>query len=91
VGSFAPNAFGLFDMHGNVAEWCADQGYFNLGGLPWSGTGARAIYADEDGRIVRGGSACSPPSELRCSALKLQTSTTRHGWTGFRPARAVAG
>ncbi|MDE5096207.1 MAG: formylglycine-generating enzyme family protein, partial [Trichodesmium sp. St11_bin5] len=34
VGQFPPNAFGLYDMHGNVYEWCADEWHNNYYGPP---------------------------------------------------------
>ena len=50
VGSYAPNAWGLYDMHGNVWEWCLD----------WcqdSFTGADPVGAESGSdRVVRGGS-----------------------------------
>ena len=38
VGQFPPNAFGLYDMHGNVWEWCADTWHYNYDGAPSDGS-----------------------------------------------------
>ena len=71
VGQFPPNAFGLYDMHGNVWEWCADTWHENYEGAPKDGS----IWIDENSdsnnrRVLRGGSWFSNPVYCR-SALRL--------------------
>jgi formylglycine-generating enzyme required for sulfatase activity len=70
VGSYAPNAFGIYDMIGNVAEWvedCSTQSYVSM--RP-DGT-QEAIDCSK--RIVRGGSWGTQPRQLR-SAERIRYS-----------------
>jgi formylglycine-generating enzyme required for sulfatase activity len=64
VGALAPNAWGLFDLHGNVAEWTLDQYHESYPEeLPaWPTT----LYP----RVVRGGSYLDPAERLRCAARR---------------------
>ena len=55
VGSFPPNAFGLYDMHGNVWEWCADPWHENYEGAPIDGS-VWEEGGDINLRLLRGGS-----------------------------------
>jgi len=54
VGQFPPNAFGLYDMHGNVLEWCQDVWHSNYDGAPVDGS-AWLYGGDSSYRVLRGG------------------------------------
>lgn len=55
VGSFSPNAFGLYDMHGNVSEWCLDHWHKNYIGSPLDGS-AWLGRRNNQFHVSRGGS-----------------------------------
>jgi formylglycine-generating enzyme required for sulfatase activity len=72
VGGKAPNAFGLFDMHGNVSEWVLDRYVPDFYSRPVDGVGI-AIDLPTDARyphVVRGGSWKEPAPALRCAARR---------------------
>ncbi|MBF2045947.1 MAG: formylglycine-generating enzyme family protein [Elainella sp. C42_A2020_010] len=65
VGSFPANGFGLYDMHGNVWEWCTDHWHSNYEGAPEDGSAWLDSNADEDAnRVLRGGSWSFDPGCL---------------------------
>ncbi|MGD1871973.1 MAG: SUMF1/EgtB/PvdO family nonheme iron enzyme [Mastigocoleus sp.] len=83
VGSFPPNAFGLYDMHGNVYEWCEDTWHVNYNGAPTDGS----AWIDNDNRsrrILRGGSWVGDSRSCRCANRSWTYSGLRGFGSGFR-------
>ena len=88
VGSFAPNGFGLHDMHGNVWEWVEDCWNGSYTGAPADGSAWEGGNCSR--RVLRGGSWSSSPWGLR-SAYRLRIgSGGRSVNLGFRVARTLA-
>lgn len=82
VGTKQPNAFGLYDMHGNVEEWCQDVYHKNyekapVDGSVWLGGG-------DTNRILRGGSWYTEGKLTRCSYRVSDSPTYRDDIVGFR-------
>ncbi|QTC90160.1 formylglycine-generating enzyme family protein [Brevundimonas goettingensis] len=88
VGGYAPNAFGLYDTIGNVAEWtqdCMDTGYV---GAPTDGSAATS--GDCDGQTaVRGGHFASAPTAVRSASRQPTPRAQSSNETGLRVARAL--
>ncbi len=88
VGSFKPNAFGLYDMVGNADEWVKDCYNSNYNGAPTDGS-AWTEGGDCKNRMARGGSWFNDPIILR-SANRLWFSTdVRLSLLGFRVGRTL--
>ena len=87
VGSFAPNGFGLHDVHGNVFEWVEDCWHGSYDGAPTDGS---AWESGECGRrVLRGGSWNDVPQFLRSALRYWFTSGNRNNDFGFRVARTL--
>lgn len=85
VGSFAPNRFGLHDMHGNVAEWVEDCYKPNYRGAPTDGSAVGG--AGVCSRVSRGGSWMDFPTGVRATSRTDDESGTHY--YGFRVARDI--
>ena len=84
VGSFAPNGFGLYDMHGNVWEWVADCWHDNYDGAPTDGS-AWTTGCDGESAVLRGGSWYGNPRRLRSAYRNWNRPSLRYSdYGGFR-------
>ncbi len=85
VGSYKPNTFGLYDMHGNVWEWCEDR----EADYPKEAVMDPKGPAKGEFRVLRGGSFDFNDSKARSSNRRYITPTYRSYSFGFRLARTA--
>jgi formylglycine-generating enzyme required for sulfatase activity len=88
VGQFPPNVFGLYDMHGNVWEWCADTWHNNYDGAPTDGS-VWIKNGNDNRSLLRGGSWFFNPNCCR-SAYRCDLNR-RDGNNYFLGFRVVCG
>jgi len=84
VGSFPPNPFGLYDMHGNVWEWCADAWHDDYRGAPTDGRAWEGPVGAA--RVLRGGCWHDPPNLLRSATRLKMAAHEGEDFLGFRVA-----
>jgi formylglycine-generating enzyme required for sulfatase activity len=75
VGSLAANRLGLFDLHGNVMEWCSDR---------WDGQSPYGAGTTGDLAIVRGGCWFYPPERCRSASRHGLAPDATLNYVGFR-------
>ena len=85
TGSFPPNAFGVYDMAGNAAEWVEDCWSDNYRGAPTDGSAWTKPQCRE--RVLRGGSFNNDPRYLRSAARFKYDQNVRFYTNGFRVVR----
>ncbi|GBE73248.1 hypothetical protein myaer87_04750 [Microcystis aeruginosa NIES-87] len=82
-GQFPPNAFGLYDMHGNVWEWCADTWHDNYHVAPTDGS-AWIENGNDNYSPLRGGSWCDGPDACRSAVRYSFYRGVNSDYNGFR-------
>ncbi|MEM1242414.1 MAG: SUMF1/EgtB/PvdO family nonheme iron enzyme [Cyanobacteria bacterium P01_H01_bin.26] len=83
VGIFPSNAFGLYDMHGNIWEWCQDHWHDNYNGAPTDGS-AWISNDDTARRMLRGGSWYAYPDGCRSADRSGSARNFGYTYVGFR-------
>jgi len=89
AGEMQANAWGLYDMHGNVWEWCSDDWHANYEGAPADGTVWRALESSPLEEVLRGGSWSTDAAHSRAACRHSDIPGTPGFDIGFRCARVL--
>lgn len=86
VAQKLPNAWGLYDMHGSLAEWCQDWYHDSYNGAPANGSPWELPVTHS--RVLRGGSFLISADDTRSAARSFDSPDTGHYYYGFRLVRS---
>src|SRR5262249_27031894 len=95
VGSLGvANGFGLYDMHGNVSEWCLDYSHFGYAGAPkdgsvWKAAASASKERSDDMRCVRGGSWKHTADDCRSARRLFEDVDRKSDSVGFRVVEQI--
>jgi eukaryotic-like serine/threonine-protein kinase len=86
IGTFPPNLFGLYDLHGNLWEWCLDEWVNNYNGASTDGSarGDISLRDKNKNRLLRGGSWFNNASSCRSANRNYNAASYSNDIIGFR-------